>query len=60
MSEKNIKNKDEVRFCKEQILTSKKYFAKRDICQTVIPDNFYGTLKDADTLIEKFMKGRVN
>ena len=49
----------EARFTKEQIITSKKYANKKDICKTVIPEKFEGTLKEADELIEKFMKGKV-
>ena len=54
------KTKKEVLFTKEQILASKKYANTRDVCMTVIPDDFHGTLDKVDTLIEKFMKGKVN
>lgn len=46
-------------FTKGQILVSKKYSDRKDVCTAVIPDDFHGTLKDADALIEKFMKGKV-
>ena len=60
MSSKDTKSKQEILFNKEQILASKKYADKKDVCNTVVPDNFYGTLAEVDVLIEKFMKGKVN
>ena len=59
MATKNIENKQKNLFTKEQILASKKYADKKDVCNTVIPDNFHGTLNEVDVLIEKFMKGKV-
>lgn len=52
-------SKQDVTFTKEQILASKKYADKKDVCNTVIPDNFNGTLNEVDVLIENFMKGKV-
>lgn len=51
--------KEEVKFNKGQILASDKYAEKKDVCNTVIPDDFYGTLDEVDTLINNFMKGKV-
>lgn len=59
MATKNIENKQEVLFTKEQILASNKYADKKDVCNTVIPDDFHGTLNEVDVLIENFMKGKV-
>lgn len=59
MATRKNEAKQEVMFTKEQILASNKYVNKKDICNTVIPDDFHGTLNDVDTLIEKFMKGNV-
>lgn len=59
MATKSIEKKQEALFTKEQILASEKYADKKDVCNTVIPDKFYGTLNDVDILIEKFMKGKV-
>ena len=59
MATKKIETKQEVLFTKEQILASKKYVDRKDVCNTVIPDDFHGTLKEVDVLIEKFMKGKV-
>ena len=59
MATKKI-DKQETLFTKEQILASKKYADKKDVCNVVIPDNFHGTLHQVDVLIEKFMKGKVN
>ncbi len=59
MATKKTENKQETLFTKEQILASNKYADKKDVCNTVIPDNFNGTLNEVDLLIEKFMKGKV-
>ena len=59
MAAKNTETKQETLFNKEQILASNKYADKKDVCNTVIPDNFHGTLNEVDVLIEKFMKGKV-
>ena len=56
---KKIEVKQEVLFTKEQILASNKYSNKKDVCNTVIPDDFHGTLNEVDVLIENFMKGKV-
>ena len=59
MATKKTESKQETLFTKEQILDSKKYADRKDVCNTVIPDEFHGTLNDVDVLIEKFMKGKV-
>jgi hypothetical protein len=51
---------DEVVFTKEQILASKKYLNRRDVLDAILPDDFKGTLKKVDSLLCKFMKGKVN
>ena len=60
MATKKTEIKQESKFTKEQILASNKYANRRDVCRTVIPDDFNGTLNEVDTLIEDFMKGKVN
>ena len=55
-----VEPKQEVLFTKEQILASKKYATKKDVCNAVIPNDFHGTLNEVDALIENFMKGKVN
>lgn len=59
MATKKTEIKQETLFSKEQILASNKYADKKDVCNTVIPDNFHGTLNEVDVLIENFMKGKV-
>ena len=59
MATKNTEKKQEVLFTKEQILASEKYSDRKDVCNTVIPNDFRGTLNEVDVLIEKFMKGKV-
>ena len=57
---KKTESKQETLFTKEQILASNKYADKKDVCNTVIPENFHGTLNEANAIIERFMKGKVN
>lgn len=59
MAKKPVEQKQESLFTKAQILASKKYANRKDVCNAVIPDDFHGSLSEVDTLIEKFMKGKV-
>lgn len=59
MATKKNEIKQDILFTKEQILASKKYANRKDVCNTVIPDDFNGTLNEVDVLIENFMKGKV-
>jgi hypothetical protein len=59
MATKKTESKQETLFTKEQILASNKYADKKDVCNTMIPNNFHGTLSEVDVLIENFMKGKV-
>jgi hypothetical protein len=59
VAETTQENKQEALFTKEQILASKKYADKRDVCDAVLPAGFCGSLADADTLIQNFMKRKV-
>ena len=60
------KNKTEIKqevtsaYSKEQILVSKKYENRRDVLGVVLKDGEQYTLEKVDSLIEKFMKGKVN
>lgn len=57
---KTEKKQDEVVFTKEQILASKKYSNRRDVLASILSDNFVGTIGKVDSLLKKFMKGKVN
>ena len=59
MANKKEKAEKEVKFEKADLLKAERYKDKRDLVSAVLPDNFKGTIADADTLIEKFMKGKV-
>ena len=59
MATKKNEIKQETLFTKEQILVSEKYANKKDVCKTVIPENFHGTLNEADILIKKFYERKV-
>lgn len=50
----------ESKFTKEQILASKKYSNRRDAIVAILSDNKTYTLEQVDSLLEKFMKGKVN
>lgn len=47
-------------YSKEQILTSKKYENRRDILGVLLADGNEYTFDDVDSLLDKFMKGKVN
>ena len=51
--------KQESMFTKEQILASKKYTNRRDALDAILDDGVY-TIEQVDSLLEKFMKGKVN
>ena len=58
MANKNIGTNQEILFTKEQILASKKYSNRRDVLGAILTDKNY-TLEQVDSLLEKFMKGKV-
>ena len=47
-------------YSKEQILASKKYENRRDILGVLLADGEKYELEKVDSLLEKFMKGKVN
>lgn len=49
----------EVLFTKEQILASKKYSNRRDVLGAILTDKKEYTLEQVESLLEKFMKGKV-
>lgn len=50
---------DEPKFNKKQIVGAKRYEHKKDVCNAVLPEDFFGTIAEVDTLIDNFMKGMV-
>lgn len=52
--------KEESKFTKEQILSSEKYANRRDALGVVLSDDESYTLEQVDSLLDKFMKGKVN
>lgn len=50
---------NEAVYTKEQILSSGKYAARRDLLNALLKDGAACTLAETDKLIEKFMKGKV-
>lgn len=47
-------------YTKEQLAASKRYANRRDLIRALLEDGKAYTLKEADALIEKYMKGMVN
>ena len=61
MATKKTENvKQESKFSKEQILSSAKYSNRRDALNVVLSDDKTYTHEEVDTLLNKFMKGKVN
>ena len=54
------KEKQDAMFSKEQILASNKYADRRDALDATLDDNGVYTIEQVDSLLEKFMKGKVN
>ena len=46
-------------YSKEQILVSKKYENRRDILGVILKDGCEYTFEKVDSLLDKFMKGKV-
>lgn len=62
MAEKKTKTtteKQDVLFGKEQILGSNKYANRRDVLGVILSDNDTYTLEKVDSLLDKFLKGKV-
>lgn len=60
MAKKETKTeKQEVMFTKEQILASKKYANRRDVLGAILSDDCAYSIEKVDSLLEKFMKGKV-
>lgn len=59
MATKKTETKQETVFTKEQILASKKYKNRRDVLGAILKDGGSYTLEQVDSLLEKFMKGKV-
>ena len=49
-----------VTYTKEQILCSRKYKYRRDALGVVLADGKEYTTEEVDTLLDEFMKGKVN
>ncbi len=60
MADKKTKNKQENVFTKKQILASEKYVNRKDILGALLKDDDVYTIQQINSLIEKFMKGKVN
>lgn len=54
-----VETKQESKFNKAQILKSKKYIHRRDVLSAILSDKEEYTISQIDSLLEKFMKGKV-
>lgn len=59
MTTKTTEKKQENTFTKEQILASDKYANRRDVLGAILSDDKTYTFEKVDSLLEKFMKGKV-
>lgn len=59
-TQKNTETKQGNVFTKGQILASKKYANRRDVLGAILSDDGKYTFEKVDSLLEKFMKGKVN
>jgi hypothetical protein len=59
MATKKKEIQQESKFTKEQILASKKYSNRRDVLVAILGDDKSYTLEQVDSLLDKFMKGKV-
>ncbi len=57
--EKNAVKLEKNSFSKEQIVNSKKYANRKDLLSSLLEDGKKYTFGQVDTIIEKFMKGKV-
>jgi len=46
-------------YSKKALLASNRYANRRDALGAILPDEWVGTIAEADDLLEKFMKGQV-
>lgn len=46
-------------FSKEQLLASKRYSGQRDLVNTLLADDKMYSFEEVDSMINKFMKGKV-
>lgn len=58
--EKKVEQVQSVTFSKEQILSAKKYSNRKDILGVLLEDGKEYSFDQADTLMDDFMKGKVN
>ena len=59
-TKKKETNTTEALFSKEQILASDKYANRRDALNVVLSDDGAYTIEQVNSLLDKFMKGKVN
>ncbi len=56
---KKIKEKQETKFTKQQILAASKYNNRRDALNAILVDGETYTINEVNSLLENFMKGKV-
>jgi hypothetical protein len=58
-TEKTVESKKEISFTKDAILSSTKYANRRDVLGVILEDDKSYTAEQIETLLAKFMKGKV-
>ena len=63
MGKENIKKEEKViienKFTKEQLISSKRFSNNKDVLSAKLEDDKEYTIKEAQEIIENFMKGKV-
>ena len=57
---KKIKEKQESKFTKQQILAASKYNNRRDALNAILVDGESYSISEVNSLLDKFLKGKVN
>ena len=57
---KKIKQKQESKFTKQQILAASRYNKRRDALKAILVDGESYSISEVNSLLDRFMKGKVN
>lgn len=64
MSKRKEENKETVVsesvYTKGQLAESKRFAHQKDLINALLSDNIFYTIRDAEMIIEKYLKGKVN
>lgn len=60
MTTKKVEEKKVTMFSKEQLVSAKQFHNRKDILGVVLEDGKEYSFEEAESLIDKYMKGKVN